>query len=1274
MKFIFSILILTFTSLVFSQSKVVTFAIDFNPSTKQCIPCDFDKINQSVITIQNKNLHLKGNYNFTYEIINTQYTTIILPLNVSLQNLPKSINPQINFGKSILDNYILFNSNAVINENGSPKLLSKITVRVDYTPKNILQTKGASFANESVLKKGKWYKFSVNKSGVYKIDKTLLESSGISTTSLNPQHINVYANHTPKLPESNAAYHPDDLLKNAIFIQGESDGTFDESDYILLYATGPNIETIDTLNNRFEVLTNNSDLNNYFYLHIDASDPPKRLSTSNSSSLSSTHNLTTCNDYVLHEEEDTNLVKSGTSWLGEFFDIELSKTINFDLKGINSSAPVNIYTRAFARKKTGNCNFSVLYNGNSILNIPINNNVNSYYTIGYFNTLETDFYVNQNNINLTVEFNKGGVSQTIGWLDRILLNYKRNISVSNGQMICRDIASIGSGNVVTYNVSGASNNTNVWEVTDPSNVTKINTLLSGSTAVYTKTADSLRTFAIFNNDQAYTPNYVKSIGNQNLHGLGFADYLIVSHVDFLSQANRLADLHRANGLSVHVVEVEQVYNEFSGGVKDLVAIRWFVKMFYDRAAGDILKMPKSLLLFGDGSYDERNIKGDNQAKIPTYRSNSEYNSNLNLTGPYTSDDFYGILDDNESFTYIDLIDIGVGRFCVNTLEEATNSVNKVEHYMKNGSNYYSTQTCDNEESSSTFGDWKTKTVLIADDQNNNQFVSDCESVANTVYNSHNEMNVIKIYLDAYQQMVTSGGQRYPSVERAINEYISKGALVFNYIGHGGETGLAAERIIDLNMINNWKNINRLPVFVSATCEFSRYDDPDRVSAGEQMFLNKNGGAIALLTTTRPVFVSTNTIINNNLYTVIFDEVNGEALTLGEIMRQTKNLTASSSPSSSMRIFTLLGDPALKLTKPKPNIVLDSLNGTSVLSAIDTLKALSKIKISGHIEDYLGNTLNNYNGVLTPNVLDKAKTYSTLGQDSDSYPQEFTMQNNTLYRGKITIKNGYFSFEFIVPKDINYAYGKGKLSFYANNGNEDHMGADTSFIVGGVDPNGINDNIPPTIDIYLNDENFANGGLTDRNPLLIAKITDENGINTSGNGIGHDITVILDENTADPIILNNFYEADLDTYKSGQIKYQFYDLEEGPHKLTLKVWDVNNNSAEETVEFVVSKTEDLTISHLLNYPNPFTTHTEFFFEHNQLHNLTEVRVDIFTISGKLVKTIFADVNSCAYRSEGIPWNGLDEYGDKLARGVYIYRLTVKNSSGQKVDKIEKLYIL
>jgi hypothetical protein len=445
-----------------------------------------------------------------------------------------------------------------------------------------------------------------------------------------------------------------------------------------------------------------------------------------------------------------------------------------------------------------------------------------------------------------------------------------------------------------------------------------------------------------------------------------------------------------------------------------------------------------------------------------------------------------------------------------------------------------------------------------------------------------------------------------------------------------------------------------------------------VSAGEWVSLNPYGGAIALMTTSRSVYFGVNTITGLRFFQNVFKrDANNQPKEFGEIMKLTKNASGS---SDNKRSFTLIGDPALRIALPQMRIITDSINGLSPLVEIDTLQALSKVTIKGHIEDFNGNPITNFNGTLSPSVFDKPKTQNTLGQDSNSPELPFVVQRNIVYKGKSTVSNGYFEFSFVVPKDINLSIGNGKISYYAENGDYDAAGSDTLFKIGGIDPNGVNDQVGPEISLYLNDNNFVNGGITDETPILIAELFDENGINTVGNGIGHDLTAMIDANSADPIVLNDYYVADMDSYQAGTVRYTLPKLSTGKHTLTLKVWDVNNNSSEETVEFVVQEKEDITLAHVLNYPNPFTTYTEFFFEHNQVCSEMEVQVQIMSVSGKLVKTINQTVNTQGFRSAGIPWDGKDDFGDQLAKGVYLYWIKVKTPEGEMAEKLEKLVLL
>jgi hypothetical protein len=531
-------------------------------------------------------------------------------------------------------------------------------------------------------------------------------------------------------------------------------------------------------------------------------------------------------------------------------------------------------------------------------------------------------------------------------------------------------------------------------------------------------------------------------------------------------------------------------------------------------------------------------------------------------------------------------------------------------------------------------------------------------------------NFDKIYLDAYKQLSTPAGPRYPEVNTAILNRINSGCLVMNWVGHGGETNWAHERIFNMADIIPLNNKEKLPLFVTATCEFSRYDLPER-TAGEWLVVNPNGGAIASITTVRLVYQSANEQIATATFENLFKPYEGRFPTLGEVIMDAKNMVSGSADNT--RKFTLLGDPALTLNYPRYKVVSTLVNDQPINQ--DTLKALQMVTIKGEVRDDNGNKLTSFNGVVYPLVYDKISTQQTLGQEGSGTLLNFQLYKNILYKGKASVKDGDFSFTFIVPKDINYQFGNGRISYYADNGNfTDAHGYTDSIIVGGSADSFRADGNGPQIDIFMNDEKFVFGGTTNADPMLFLKLSDETGINTVGNGIGHDLTAILDDNTQTKVVLNEYYESNLDRFDTGTVKYPFTKLKEGRHTLKVKAWDIHNNSSEEYTEFIVASSAKLALSHVYNYPNPFTTHTEFMFEHNRCCDDLNVSVQIFTVSGKLVKSIVHQVYSEGYRVDDIAWDGLDDYGDPIGKGVYVYKLNVRDSNGNSAHKFQKLVLL
>ncbi|OFZ10460.1 MAG: hypothetical protein A3D92_19125, partial [Bacteroidetes bacterium RIFCSPHIGHO2_02_FULL_44_7] len=960
------------------------------------------------------------------------------------------------------------------------------------------------FVTNSVLQPGSgtWYKITVSEDGIYKLDKAFLSACGIDVENVNPQNINIFGNGDGRLPELNSKPRTDDLAKNAIQVIGEGDGTFDDDDYILFYGWGPHRWYPGSVN--FDQDRNPySDLS-YYFINVNPLETPLRIATELSTDDAITNYVTSYSYHDVHELDLVSLVNGGQRWYGEDFDTQLDRTFSFNVPNISSADPVNFeVSMASNANVASGTSQTYTVNGVQLLTASLPTGTDWGRSVKSMSLSNPTSFLS---MVISVVRNSPDV---VARLDRILLNARRSLVFYGNQLNFRDLSSVGLGNVSQFTVSAMPpTNGFVWDVSDRHRPQLIGGSLSGSDFLFRLHTDTLREFVCSNGDNFLTPNRIGNVEYQNLHALEQAEQLIVTNKIFLSQANRLADLHRSQGKSVHVVTTEQVFNEFSSGALDATAIRMFAKMFYDRGVSNPSTQPKSLLLFGDGTFDPKNRVANNNNYVLVY----EVLESEDHIGALVTDDYFGLLDDNESIGSNDLLDIGVGRLLVSDGTMAKEQVDKIEHYMKNGSSLYSTANtnCSADGGSSTFGDWRTRYVQIADDEENGYFVvNDVEPQYDTVSKYHPSLNCDKIYLDAYQQVVTAGGQRYPDVNDAINDRIERGALVINYVGHGGEVGVAEERVITVPQIQDWKNIDKLPLIVSATCEFTKYDDPDRVSAGEWASINPYGGAIALMTTTRSVYFGVNTDTGKSFYEQVFErETNHEPKTFGEIIRLTKNGVGGG--GNNKRSFTLIGDPGLQIALPRMNVVTDSINGTSPSSVSDTIRALSKVTIKGHLEDFDGNTLSGFNGVVYPSVFDKPKDQKTLANDVGESPEiTFEIQSNKLYRGKASVVNGYFEFTFIVPKDINYSFDLGKISYYAENGQTDGLGDEQRVYVGGVDPNGINDSDGPQIDLYLNDENFVSGGISDETPILLAKLFDENGINAVGNGIGHDLTAVLD---------------------------------------------------------------------------------------------------------------------------------------------------------------------
>ena len=1111
-----------------------------------------------------------------------------------------------------------------------------------------------SYSSASKLSEGIWFKIAITSDGIYRIDYSKLKQLGLE----NPSNPMIFGNNYGQLSYFNDAPKPDDLKEIAIQLYTGSDGIFNDGDYLLFFAKATGRWIYNQTTGQYDYLRHNYS-DTAFYFLTSGPEPGKQIVDAIEPTEPASYNSSESDALFIHEQDNVNLIQSGREWFQEISTVHIDPGFSELITSENIKYNIRVAARAsvptiFKLSDGSSLQKSILVDGVDLFD----------FTGTYAQITDSAGSIQPSSTSpaYDITFYNNGETGAHGWLDWITLQGRQSNSFSGTEMQYSDSKSVAPGNISNFSLKSSNYDPEIWDVTDPLNIKQIQFTKNGDNINFKYSSDTLRTFIAFTTENAAVP-LIKpvTVPNQNLHSSAPADMIIVTHPLFKAYAEELADIHLKNdGLITLIVTPEQIYNEFSGGVPDIAAIRNFLRMKYIRQNGSGHPL-KYLLLFGDGSYENKTPPPNNPNFIPTYQSE---NSNV-VVSSFTSDDFYGLLEDGAGEAD-GTLNIGIGRLPVSDTIQAGIVITKIKRYLD----------------PANMGDWKNVVCLTADDEDGNTHMIDAEGLASVITDSVPAYNIDKIYLDAYPQMTTGSGQSYPEVNKAINDRINSGCLIFNYTGHGNANGLAAERVVTTDDINSWKNGGRLPLFITATCEFSRFDDIDinlatrqmtnKPSGGELVLLNKDGGGIALMSTTRVVYSAPNYDLNRNIFSYAFNhDESGNPLSFGDIIRIAKN---QSGTGPNKRNFTLLGDPALKFAYPyHGKVITDSVNKIPVYDKVDTLKALSLITVTGHIENATGNPVTTFNGVVSPIVYDKASKVKTLANDGGP-AMTFNLMNNILFSGNTMATKGRFSFTFIVPRDIDYTFGSGKISYYASNNKEDMNGSFSKIIVGGFLNSLLTDNIGPKINLYMNDTLFKNGGLTDSNPTLLAILSDTDGINTTGTGIGHDLTGILDNDSDHPLILNSYFEDDFNNYMKGSVKYSLSGLSEGYHTITVKAWDNFNNSSEKTISFQVVTGEKFLVRNLFNYPNPFMNETNISLEHNRPDNELEVTINIYNIDGRIIRILNTKIGSTGYTLPPVVWDGKDEGGRKVGRGMYPYTVTVITGNGETARVSGRMIIL
>lgn len=1105
------------------------------------------------------------------------------------------------------------------------------------------------YAEHSVLSKGKWIKISVAETGIHKITYQQLKEMGIE----NPENIHIYGYGGAILEENFAVSiegeeYKDDLPENAIYINKGEDGIFNNNDYILFYAQGPVKIKFNESKERFGHIMN--PYSNYGYYFITENSEPQKIISEATYQLppipiQAKHTL----NYYFIDKEEVNLINSGRMWIGDKFTSK------------NTKRSYNFYIPN--RVKNYNTNFSMNIIGVSTISNTMKIDINSENTletilsastdshqIGTLSTLNSSIKLSNEKDNIKVDLDFICKSNNAeAYLDYIGINAYRELITDGSEPL--SIFYPGEYYpylAANYNVESSNNNLLFWEITDPQDIKNITTEKTNNGYKFAAPYDIERKFLAFDPSISY-PSIISfdDVNNQDLHALKNIDVIIISDKDLVNAANELGEFHKKHdNLSYKILTVEPIYNEFSSGTPDITAYRMFLKMLYDKAEKDEEK-PKFLVILGPSSHDNRGIN-NKKYDILCFQAKES----LNTIYSYVTDDYLGFLDDTEG-GYIESskLDISIGRIPAETEEEAMSYVNKVKQYVNSK----------NKES------WSNNIVFVGDDGDANLHTKQANSLADSVYIKYPSFFPKKIFLDSYKMIQGASGATYPEAKNEIWRYLNEGTLIFNYTGHGSTTSLTSELMITKSDIINMRNTN-LAVWITATCDFSRYDNNER-SAGMEVILNPKGGGIASLTTTRSVYSSSNLALVRAAYQYILpseeDIENNNILSIGEIMKKAKISLGSDKNKLS---FVLMGDPIIKLFYPENVVITDSINSETPGDA--QIMALGLTTIKAHVEKH-NEKRSDFNGTALITLYDKKEKQETLGQNKNT-PFEYEDYSSIIFSGEVPIINGEIEFTFMVPKDINYKTDKGRLTYFIINedGTENGHGHNHDFCIGETDPNAPISTNAPISKAYINTPNFVNGQIVDNTPIFYAHLWDEFGINTMGTGIGHDIILKLNNDPNQTFNLNDHYTASLGDYKSGSVKFNLPKLADGEYSLFFRAWSLQNISTTNELNFTVKSEVPVNIEEFTIYPTPAREYVNFYLKYDRPEDIIDIEFSVIDLVGKtLWRSTIEHLSEDAVYSSRWDFSSSRPSGN----GIYIAKVTITTAEGAITNKCKKIII-
>ena len=1113
------------------------------------------------------------------------------------------------------------------------------------------------YASNSVLSSGTWVKIRISEPGVYQLTTSDLKNMGFT----NPNNVKLYGLNMEVLPESGLEKLPGDISEIALYRTG---------DKLLFYGRGTTRWSLSSVSGGGCVFTHfNNPYSNYTYYLLTEGDNPKEFATYNYE-VSNPTTTSVFPDYALIEKDEFSYINSGRMFF-ESYDYQNgnSKSYTLDLPGISSGSSVNLSVQ-FSAAGTSTNTLSVSCNNSELGTIYISA-LNDY----EYGKIGSRTFTISNNIGdkNTIKLTHTRPSGTAGHLDYIRASYMRDLTMDGSQLLFRP----NKSGDLQFQLSGSLDNTVVWRVTRGCEIEGVNCSQSGGVLNIPFTSDAgditwkdEELVALNPSSNFPKPTVVGKISHQDLHSLSNIDLVIIvpSNGRLTGQAQRLADAHsEIDGITSVVIPIDAVYNEFSCGTPDATALRRFMKMLYDNAESALTR-PKNLLLFGDGIWDNRQVTSSMRGYssddfLPCYESENS----VSHTDSYVLEDYYVLVDDNASPSVLSCHPrIGIGRLPVHNAIDARGVVDKLIGYMRNNE----------------VGSWKNTICFVCDDGNENIHMQDGEAVISQTSKLYPDYNIKRIYLDTYQREVTATGDRYPGAESEVNKVIRDGSLIINYTGHGGPNGMTHEQVFKREDFESWSS-TRLPLWITAACDISPFD-MNQDNVGESAILNPNGVAMGFLGTARTVYSSPNRQINLRFMKyVLANDSYGRQYTIGEALSLAKSELVSTSSSAVNRAhYVLLGDPAIKLATPHYKVVIDKINGISTTGDnVASIYAGEAFEVSGHITNENGVLDDTFTGLVYPTILDNIETvvcnnnpYGEKNGNSSEDPYTFSARMRTLYNMVDSVRSGRFTFKCPIPLDNNYSGETGQISLYASKTDRslEAHGSNEQFKIVGSSSSVSGDGKGPEISpVYLNTENFQSGDVVNESPLLVAYFKDDDGINTTGSGIGHDITAMIDNNELTTYSLNSYFIPTIGDYKSGAVAFSIPALEDGYHTLTVRAFDIFNNPSTNTIEFYVNNGEKPKIFSL-NVNSPVHDIAVFTIENDRPMSDLTVHVRVYDISGREVYHT-SETNFSSGSTYAFTWN-LNESDSHLVPGVYIVKAGISTSDGPQATECTKFLVV